>query len=119
MESLAELQKQFAVLTADHRVGEFSFEHGWVPLLRTLAEKIEQLDAVCREGFLIWQVKEKFGYLSVQGVAGPEIARLIDDAERASARTCAVCGDVGTLITRGWYRVLCLEHQTPTKNTGR
>lgn len=119
MESLAELRNKFAALTADHKVGDFSFENGWVPLLWWVAEKIEQLDAKCRRGFLVWQVKEKFGYLSVQAVAGPEIARLIDDAERASARTCAVCGEAGTLITQGWYRVLCAEHQILKNNAGR
>lgn len=111
MESLVKLQAKFATLTADKEVGEFSFETGWVPLLWGLAEAIERLDVKCRQEFSIWQVKEKFGRLSIQGAAGPEISRLIEEAELNSTCTCAVCGQPGNHITRGWYRVLCLAHQ--------
>jgi hypothetical protein len=111
MESLVELRAKFATLTADKKVGDFSFETGWVPLLWGLAAAIERLDVKCRQEFSIWQVKEKFGRLSILGAAGPEISRLIEEAESTSARICAVCGQPGNLVMRGWYRVLCTAHQ--------
>jgi hypothetical protein len=111
MESLAELREKFEALTVDNRVGDFSFEVGWVPLLLDLAIKIENLAPACRQGFAVWQVKEKYGRLSIQAVAGPEIDTLIESAEQASTVTCAICGKSGELITHGWFRVLCVEHQ--------
>jgi hypothetical protein len=111
MESLVELRAKFATLTADKKVGDFSFETGWVPLLWGLAEAIERLDLNCRQEFSIWQVKEKFGRLSIHGAAGPEISRLTEEVEFTSTHICAVCGRPGNLVTRGWYRVLCTAHQ--------
>lgn len=115
MESLAELQDRFAALTADQKVGDFSFESGWVPLLSALANKIEKLAPVCRQGFAIWQVKEKYGRLSIQAVAGPEIEALIETAELTSSVTCAICGKPGKLFLSGWYRVLCADHELRTE----
>ena len=115
MESLAELREKLAALTADNRVGDFSFEVGWVPLLLDLAKKIEKLGPACRQGFAIWQVKEKYGRLSIQAVAGPEIEALIETAEQASTVTCAICGKPGKLFVSGWYRVLCSDHERRTR----
>jgi hypothetical protein len=110
--SLVDLEQKIAHLTADKKVGDFSFEEGWIPLLWDLAEKVEQLRPECRRDFVVWQVKEKFGLLRIAAVASPEIEDLIELAVQASGRTCGVCGQPGELITKGWYRVRCRDHQS-------
>lgn len=111
MVSLVDLRQKFEKLTADKKVGDFSFEAGWIPLLWDLAEKIEHLDTECRQGFVVWQVKEKFGLLRIAAVAGHEIEELIESAVQTSARTCGVCSQPGELIAKGWYRVRCSAHR--------
>lgn len=112
MEALTALRQRFAALTENGTAGEFSFESGWLLLLYKLADEIELLDASCRRGFFIFQVKEKYGRLSFIANCGPEIDLLINQAEASSTQICAMCGSKGTMVTKGWRRVLCDIHKT-------
>lgn len=58
-------------------------------------------------GFKVNQVKEKFGTLRYYCGTNNEIHAAIILAARASAVTCEVCGQSGTMRTDGWYSVRC------------
>ena len=56
----------------------------------------------------VMQIKEKFGTLRCYISGGTDDDyKLIEIAERESARTCEVCGAPGRLLGRGWFSTLC------------
>jgi hypothetical protein len=95
---------------------------GWYDLLDRCMEKLQYLcDMWSKDGrevqVIAHQIKEKYGtlrfYTGVYGANDIE-DRIVDDiiseAEAASARTCEVTGEHGTVCQRGgWYRTLCYE----------
>lgn len=95
----------------------FFFEcgDGWFNLIFRLSERIEA--AARRVGATPdsegWpralQVKEKYGTLRFYSMpARDEFSKLIDEAEKDSARTCELCGGPGRLREkRLWYKTLC------------
>jgi hypothetical protein len=95
---------------------------GWYDLLNKCMSKLQYLCDLCstheREVQVVAnQIKEKYGtlrfYTSVYGANDTEsliIDDIINEAEAASARTCEVTGDSGTVCQRGgWYRTLCYK----------
>lgn len=93
---------------------QFECEDGWFDLLWTLCEGIEaelpNLD--CSEPFRVVQVKEKFGTLRFYtNWESPAIGDLIEQAEKTSAVTCEICGNLGELSGEFWVTTLCEEHK--------
>ena len=99
----------------------WGMEHGdgWYKLLDKCMEKLQYFCDICsKDGREVQvvpsQIKEKFGTLSfyTNVYSDSDIERdIIDDiiteAEAASARTCEVTGDSGTICQKGgWYRTL-------------
>ena len=82
--------------------------------------KIEKLDKQLTylfPGYMIGQVKEKFGTLRFYADFPSEdevklsIAHsLITAVESSSYSTCIECGNYGEVRDKGWLRVLCDEH---------
>jgi hypothetical protein len=98
----------------------FGFEHGdgWNKILRELSERlmveVSKMPPEDQEAFEILQVKEKFGTLRIATTFGTEeIWRLIDEAQKKSAKTCEVCGLPGKIRRGGWISTLCLWHALP------
>ncbi len=87
----------------------FGFEcgDGWYQLILNLCEEIEKIKLA--DGFMVVQVKEKFGGLRfyTSFVTG-ELEKLIRKAEDASFTICEVCGNDGEPSHLGtWARTLC------------
>jgi len=89
---------------------------GWLPMLKTLCQKIETILAEQPEDqrdFRMAQVKSKFGglrfYYDYMQPRDEEAAKCIDElvhkAENDSYKTCSVCGVPGT--PREWGNVRC------------
>jgi hypothetical protein len=58
------------------------------------------------------QVKEKYGTLRFYYDGDDSVVEgLVRMAEAMSATTCEICGDVGKLETKGWYKVRCEKHK--------
>jgi hypothetical protein len=78
---------------------------GWNDILLRLHENI----IVKNPNYRIFQIKEKFGTLRFYTDSLTEEAyKYVEDAEKASARTCEECGREGTLRTnRSWLKTLC------------
>lgn len=102
--------------------GNFSIAQGWVPLVRELVEK---LDEVAPDRWTPIQIKEKFAglrfYLAVdaEGLAYEDandlherVRELVDEAERRSFRLCEWCGAdaEGRKNRHGGYLTACDEH---------
>lgn len=96
---------------------------GWEPLIREACSKIEpiivkminnaiktdnleELDCIPAASCL----KEKFGTLSWYLTSGTdEIYKILDEAEKKSAKTCEQCGSKGKLRGTGWVYTLCAK----------
>lgn len=82
---------------------------GWFDLINTLCYQIaEAVKAGDMPPVFASQVKEKFGTLRFYYYGGnDETERLTDLAETKSETTCEVCGQPGTLLRDGCWRVRC------------
>jgi hypothetical protein len=87
-----------------------SCDRGWYPLIVDLDRQLAALDP----GYILHQIKQKFGVLTVYIESAPEVAgamqALIAKAAEASKGICEVCGAPG-FLTEGSYLVktLCPE----------
>lgn len=87
----------------------FGFEcsDGWFDLVYELSKQITSID----DSVVATQVKEKCGTLRFYYYGGNDkIDKLVEEAERQSARICEACGDTKTAKLQdnyGWYRTLC------------
>ena len=88
---------------------------GWFNILDKMMGKIASLNP---KYFQFAQIKEKFGALRVYfGASGEEddgfwdkVDAIIDEAELASALTCEVCGEEGSIVSiYGWLSALCTK----------
>jgi hypothetical protein len=105
--------------------GRFAFEcgDGWYELIKGACEKLEPIMAVEKvrdiEGwgsgmYRAAQVKEKFGSLRFYLACAPEEAyKIVEEAERKSAKICEVCGKPGKLLEGGWLYTACKKHVRP------
>ena len=98
----------------------FECGDGWYQLLKEACFKLEPIMASLKEkdpegwwhGFYrASQIKEKYGTLRFY-LAGntPTTDKIIERAERRSAKTCDVCGKPGKLTGSGWYATRCKRH---------
>jgi hypothetical protein len=88
----------------------YKFEHddGWEPIIRELSGKLEAYNQQSHAVVQVTQCKEKFGTLCFYvSVYTPYSQNLIREAEAKSAETCEMCGQAGTLGSKGWIRTLC------------
>lgn len=88
-----------------------SCDRGWYPLIVELDSALAELDP----NYELHQCKEKFGALRFYFATEHRARRapmdaLVDAAEARSAKTCELCGDVGSLHVRGsWLKTVCAE----------
>ncbi len=93
---------------------------GWHRIILDLDAKL----AAIVPDYKVLQVKEKFGglryYIDWHQDQNPVLRGLIDEAERASFRTCEYCGEPGELRPgttsskyRFWSKTLCDTHASP------
>jgi hypothetical protein len=84
-----------------------SCDRGWYPLIVDLDRQLAALDP----GYIVHQIKQKFGVLTVYIESAPEVAAamqlLIAQAAKASKGICEACGAPG-FLTEGSYRVKTL-----------
>jgi hypothetical protein len=93
----------------------FECRDGWFNLISQLSEKLERSARRCGAApdSADWpralQVKEKYGTLRFYVMPSTdEFSRLIDEAEKQSARTCELCGRPAKLREKGrWYKTFC------------
>lgn len=93
----------------------FECKDGWFNLIFRLSERLERSARRCYAApdSTDWpralQVKEKYGTLRFYAMpATDEFSRLIDEAEKQSARICELCGGRAKLREKGrWYKTLC------------
>lgn len=89
---------------------------GWYALLDDLCDKLQQeTDRRGAPQIVATQVKEKFGSLRFRvREASPRQRVWIRRAERASMRTCEVCGRLGSLIhgLESGARTRCDQHRS-------
>jgi len=82
-------------------------DRGWYPLVAKLDHDLAQLDP----GYIVHQVKEKFGALRLYFEGAPEVAEemqaVVDAAVEASRNICELCGAPG-MFMEGWFRVKTL-----------
>jgi hypothetical protein len=86
---------------------------GWYKLIEELCFNIQkEIEDKGIKDFGFDQVKQKFGTLRIYNDGGNEaIEKLIEEAEKASASICEVCGKDGSLASAGgWFKVVCNEH---------
>lgn len=95
------------------RVPPIGIGKGWWTIFKDLCDEIEvHLIERNIDDFRILQVKEKFGGLTVYTHnADYHIDGLIAMAMSWAARTCEICGDLGSLDTNSrWLKTLCEKH---------
>lgn len=93
----------------------FECADGWFNLIFRLSERLEAnaRRAGATPDSEDWpralQVKEKYGTLRFYSMpAKDEFSKLIDEAEKESARTCELCGGAGRIREKGlWYKTFC------------
>lgn len=79
---------------------------GWKPIALEAHERIEAL----HPGYVILQVKEKFGGLRfcTEFDQEKEVSEIIAAAERRALDTCEMCGATEGVTTEGsWVKTLC------------
>lgn len=112
--------EEFAALFTKHGYEQpycfSSVESGWWPIVDQL---LGELKAISPEGFLIAQVKQKFGplrmYVDPLEAATEEqvqsMNRAVRRAEEQSRQICELCGEAGSLMAHGerwkYYVVRC------------
>jgi hypothetical protein len=89
-----------------------SHDAGWYPIVVACDERLAAIDP----DYVVHQIKEKFGtlryYCALSGDPGTDVCDAFDDitsdAERASAITCELCGECGSLHeTSHLLKTLC------------
>ena len=100
----------------DWLVGGYKGEHdrGWDKLTTPLIDRLTNLNGH------ILQIKEKFGTLRfyycwdndhfVPDEACDEFQKMVDKAEKLSAKTCENCGMPGRIRGKQWVKTLCDGH---------
>ena len=100
----------------------FECDDGWHDLIYDTFCKLDFFSEISGVGITIEQVKEKFGELRVyykpldlsllaenkRKLAWEVVNDIIGNATTTSKNTCEVCGENGTLCSKGsWFKTLC------------
>ena len=122
------LLKRYSALYRQHSLpmGEtcmcwlFTCGDGWYSLVDKLSKQLTDYATKHKIVVEAVQVKEKFGSMRfyVGGVDAEHydvVHKLIDAAERESARTCEVCGKPGRINSTGWASCLCKKCRADKK----
>jgi hypothetical protein len=95
----------------------FGFEcgDGWYDILDNLCGAIKE-HTYDGDDLYVDQVKEKFGRLRFYLSREDDVIHgMVTLAEYMSGHTCEMCGERGTMSTKGWMVTLCdLHHQART-----
>lgn len=89
-------------------------EEGWQPIVKKACEELDRM------GYVILQVKEKFGGLRIY-YACPEHLNweggdaIVTEAERKCWETCEICGEPGKTRNLPWIKTLCGKHYAERK----
>jgi hypothetical protein len=92
---------------------------GWFKLIDDACVGLQKLSEETGSIIEFAQIKEKYGslrmYIDTQ-VSDPGVVtkayNIVDIAERASEKTCDVCGEPGTITkNRGWLSTRCENHK--------
>lgn len=90
----------------------FECDKGWNKLIENLCEAISVADK--NKEVRVQQIKEKLSTLRFYiNIPNPRIDKIIAKFEKASARTCEICGNEGhikVLKDFPWYKTLCDRH---------
>jgi hypothetical protein len=98
---------------------------GWLDIIDEASQKIEKLSLKKKEedpnfdGFVIHQIKEKFGGLRLYvSKRDSEVDKIVMEAENACAVTCETCGNPGEVRRSSWLKNRCddCERAYTTKN---
>lgn len=140
IESNKELCKKypFLVLRTDYWTGrelsedEIDYERTWfddIPIgwAKAFGEKMcdELLEILkkddCVDDYHIVQIKEKFGCLRWYDDGVPEsiwdeYRKWLRKYEELSEKTCIICGEPATHMTRGWILPVCQVHYDEIEN---
>lgn len=70
----------------------------------------------CLDDYRIFQIKEKFGMLRIYDNGIPssihdEYNAWLNKYEELSEKTCIICGNPATTMTKGWVMPVCNEHK--------
>ena len=90
----------------------FGFEcgDGWYDILDNLCGAIKE-HTYDGDDLYVDQVKEKFGRLRFYLSREDDVIHgMVTLAEYMSGHTCEMCGERGTMSTKGWMVTLCDEH---------
>lgn len=121
-ENITRLNIAFPIIYRDNtlkrgpKTSEFYFEcdDGWFNLIWEFSEQLEKIANLISPDLprpQMVQVKEKFGGLRLYYWHVPEEYTAIKELgyalERASYKTCEVCGEPGSVRKNAWIRTLC------------
>jgi hypothetical protein len=93
----------------------FECGDGWYDILDNLCGAIKE-HTYDGDDLYVDQVKEKFGRLRFYLSREDDVIHgMVTLAEYMSGHTCEMCGERGTMSTKGWMVTLCdLHHQART-----
>ena len=93
----------------------FECGDGWYDILDNLCGAIAEY-TYNSDDLYVDQVKEKFGRLRFYLSREDDVIHgMVTLAEYMSGHTCEMCGERGTMSTKGWMVTLCdLHHQART-----
>ena len=100
-----ELKARFRYMFAGPNIGLDLYER-WTPILAQACAEIDAILGQHKQGFHFSQIKEKYGsaryYFEAAMVEGEALNRIeasLDQAERATATVCMLCGSLPLLKT--------------------
>jgi hypothetical protein len=98
----------------------FECGDGWYRIIKEAAEKLEPLIVaeIAKDPggwnagyYRASQIKEKYGTLRFYLSGGTDAMwKIIEEAERKSAKICETCGRPGKLRGKGWLWTACAKH---------
>lgn len=105
----AELEEEEHLMNKKLKAAYENVYPGWWPILDKYLPQIWAIDPDCD---II--VKEKLGTLRIhpceikEGLSWKDFASIVDEAQKASATVCEICGDPGELRNKQrWIQTLC------------
>ena len=109
------LLDKYPKLFSNQQFWGFECGDGWYDILDHLCGAIKE-HTYDSDEVTVDQVKEKFGRLRFYLSREDDVIHgMVSMAEYMSGHTCEMCGERGTMSTKGWMVTLCdLHHQART-----